>query len=265
MITNTYELGGWSQSLSRAPMAGFNPIIYGMVTNLEGLTVGTSAAPGWSPATARAPRLNGHAGPVLWAYGGGLCSPRGRPASDAEVQRIVDVTLANDWDGVDFDDECSMDIERVTQAMEKLKQHGKRTSYGFIAGHTYNHPATQAGKRLNDKVRQVIASGHCDRLVHYCYATRMWTDSEIEQFVGQALERSIAHGACARQVILALTSRGLTDHNLKLFIDQVERLQIAGLYIWAYHELTTEHQQSLYERLGLQCEVVRAPGQMPTR
>lgn len=260
MTSTTYEIGGWSQSLSRAPLAGFNPMIYGMVTNLEGLTTGTPASPGWSPATAKAPRLDGHTGPVMWAYGGGLCSPEARPASDVEVQRIVDVTLANDWDGVDFDDECSMDIERVTQAMEKLKQQGRQTSYGFIAGYTYNRPATQAGMLLNDKVRQVIASGHCDRLVHYCYATRMWTDSEIETFVGQALERSIAHGAAAKQVILALTSSGLTDHNLGLFLDQVNRLQIGGVYIWAYQNLSAVHQRTIYQRLGLECSLAAMPG-----
>jgi hypothetical protein len=259
MTSTTYEIGGWSQSLTRAALPGFDPIIYGMVTNLEGLTTGTATSPGWSPSRAKAPRLDGHTGPVLWAYGGGLCSPKARPASDEEVQRIVDVTLANDWDGVDFDDECSMDIDRVTQAMEKLKQQGKRTSYGFIAGYTYNRPSTESGKILNGKVQQVIASGHCDRLVHYCYATRMWTDSEIEQFVGEALERSIAHGAGARQVILALTSSGLTDRNLELFLDQVTRLKIGGLYIWAYQNLSVAHKNTIYQRLGLQCSLENLP------
>lgn len=39
MTSPRYEFGGWSQSLTRAPLEGFNTQIYGMVTNLAGLYV----------------------------------------------------------------------------------------------------------------------------------------------------------------------------------------------------------------------------------
>lgn len=251
MTQGNYQFGGWSQRLNRTPLPAFTHMAYGMVTNLSGLTTGTAAAPGWSPAGSCAPRLGGFTGPVLWSYGGGLCSPRECPVDDTAIQQIIQATERGAWDGVDFDDECSMNIEHVTQAMQQLKQRNKHTQYGFIAGYSYNRPLTTAGAALNQKVRSVIASGHCDFLVHYCYASRMWTDSEIEQFVGKSLERSLDHGAHAKQLILALTSRGLTDHNLELFLDQVIRLQLGGLYVWAYENLSATHTRRIVERLGL--------------
>ncbi len=51
MTRPTFELGGWSQPLSREPMPHFTQMMYAMVTNLDGLTTGTASTPGWSPAT----------------------------------------------------------------------------------------------------------------------------------------------------------------------------------------------------------------------
>jgi len=45
MTSPRYEFGGGSQSLTRAPLDGFNTQIYGMVTHLAGLTTGTADAP----------------------------------------------------------------------------------------------------------------------------------------------------------------------------------------------------------------------------
>lgn len=249
MSQETYQLGGWSQRLSREPLSEFTHMMYGMVTNLSGLTTGTESSPGWSPNHSPAPRFDQYTGLSLWTYGGGLCSPREKPGSEADIQAILDATQAGNWDGVDFDDECNMNIDRVINAMDRLKQLGKQTSYGFIAGYTYSKPQTNSGSALNQKVLKIIESGHCDRLVHYCYGSRMWTDKEIEQYVGQALERSLAHGAAPRQIILALTTRGLTDHNLDFFLNQITRLKIGGLYVWAYDQLTARHKQTIIERL----------------
>ena len=257
MTQPTFKLGGWSQTLSREPMTHFTRMMYGMVTNLDGLTTGTISTPGWSPMTSKAPRPAGYNGQVLWSYGGGLCSPKAKPADQDEINAIVNATLDNDWDGVDFDDECQMNIPNVIKTMEVLKQHGKQTSFGFISGYSYNTPTSCAGKELNDKVQQMIQSGHCDQLVHYCYASRMWTDSEIERYLGQSLERTLTQGARADQVILALTTRGLTDHNLNAFLDQVTRLKIGGLYIWAYHQLLASHQRTIEERLALKSALPR--------
>lgn len=42
---NTFITGGWSQSLTGQPLKEFDVMMYGMVTNLDGLTTGTSAHP----------------------------------------------------------------------------------------------------------------------------------------------------------------------------------------------------------------------------
>ena len=46
---NKFITGGWSQSLSGRPLKEFDVMMYGIVTNLDGLTTGTPASPGWSP------------------------------------------------------------------------------------------------------------------------------------------------------------------------------------------------------------------------
>ncbi|WP_095079039.1 hypothetical protein [Pseudomonas sp. Irchel s3h17] len=249
MTQGRYLLGGWSQQLSHEPLPEFTDMMYGMVTNLSGLTTGTQSNPGWSPAGSQAPRFEQYSGSTRWTYGGGFCSPRAMPGNQADVQAILDATAAGGWDGVDFDDECNMNIDLVIDAMGQLKQQGKQTSYGFIAGYSYCAPTTTSGSALNAKVLKVIESGQCDHLVHYCYGSKMWTDDEIARYVGQALERSISHGAQPAKVILALTAIGLTDNNLNTFLDQITRLEIGGLYIWAYQRLSDVHKQTIIGRL----------------
>jgi hypothetical protein len=247
----TYMFGGWSQSPQRAPLPSFTTMMYGMVTNLAGLTTGTEERPGWSPARTKAPRHDDYTGPVLWTYGGGLCAPDSRPASSGEIEAIVAATTAGGWDGVDFDDECHMDIGRVIEAMALLKGQGKQTSYTFIGGYSYNSPQSSAGAVLNDKVRRVIASGYCDRLVHMCYGSSMWSSADIERHVRQALERSLAHGARPASIVLALTSRGLIDANLAYFLDQVTTLGIGGLFVWAYERLEEHHLEMILRTLDI--------------
>ena len=65
--------------------------------------------------------------------------------------RIVEATVDRGWDGVDFDDECNMNTERVIEAMKRLKEARKETSLGFIAGYSYNHPNTENGKSSTRK------------------------------------------------------------------------------------------------------------------
>lgn len=241
----TKLLGGWNVSPSHAPMDAFDYTMYGMVTNLEGLTTGTAAAPGWSPEKVTRPDSAPSQGKVLWTYGGGGCSPNSKPASEDEVSRIVSATINNGWDGVDFDDECRMNIPLVIETMRRLKENGKETSFGFIAGSDYNSPGTAQGKALTEKVRQVIDAGQCNRLIHYCYAAAMWSKADIENNVRQVLEKSLSYGMPAEKVILALTSRGLDDWSLNYFIEQVNNLNVGGIFIWAWEKLTPEHREIL--------------------
>ncbi|UYH52112.1 hypothetical protein N5W20_04465 [Candidatus Kirkpatrickella diaphorinae] len=244
-------LGGWSMSLTRDPLNEFDYMMYGMVTNLDGLTTGTASRPGWSPEKSAKPQgAPGFKGQTLWVYGGGGCSPQEKPSDINDVSRIVAATVDKNWDGVDFDDECNMNMCLVIEAMKQLKEHKKETSFGFIAGYSYNHPTTASGKKLNQKVSSIIASGQCNRLIHYCYAAAMWNKDDILGNVRQALERSLAFGIEKEKVILALTSRGLTDWNLNYFLDQVIDLDIGGLFIWRYDQLSADHLQIIRNRLG---------------
>ena len=64
--------------------------------------------------------------------------------------RIVEATVDRGWDGVDFDDECNMNTERVIEAMKRLKR-PERDQPGFYAGYSYNHPNTENGKSSTRK------------------------------------------------------------------------------------------------------------------
>lgn len=247
---NTFILGGWSQSLLHNPLKEFDVMMYGMVTNLEGLTTGTAAQPGWSPEKENKPtNLADFKGKTLWVYGGGGCSPQERPADNNEVLRIVEATKSRGWDGIDFDDECNMNIDRVIDAMTLLKKCQKETSYGFTAGYAWNHPESANGKHLNEKVTKLLSSNQCDRFIHYCYAAAMWNKDDITGNVIPALKRSLAIGVDSKKIILALTTRGLDDWNLNYFIDQVLDFNLGGLFIWNYEKLADEHLSLITKRL----------------
>lgn len=247
---NKFILGGWSQSLSSNPLKEFDVMMYGMVTNLNGLTTGTLANPGWSPENEDKPDNGpGFNGKTLWVYGGGGCSPEGKPSNQDEVVRIVEATKNRGWEGVDFDDECNMNTELVIEAMKQLNKYQKETSFGFISGYTYNHPATDNGKKLIEKVNNIIQSGQCDRFIHYCYATSMWSHSDIIGNVIPALKKTITLGAESKKCILAVTTKGMTDWNLNYFIDQVLDFNLGGLFIWGYEELKEEHYKIIKNRL----------------
>lgn len=248
---NKFLLGGWSQSLLGEPLKEFDMMMYGMVTNLAGLTTGTSANPGWSPEKQhKPPASRTFNGKTLWVYGGGGCSPEERPENKKDVSRIVKATKSQNWDGVDFDDECNMNIDLVITTMKRLKKCHKQNSYGFIAGYAYNHPDTQPGAKVNQKVKQLISSGQCDYFIHYCYATAMWSKEDILSNVIPALKRTLSSGADNKQCILALTTKGLTDWNLNYYLDQVLDFNLGGLFIWKYEELTAEHYTIIKKRLG---------------
>ncbi len=72
---NKFILGGWSQSLSSKPLEEFDVMMYGMVTNLDGLTTGTLASPGWSPKSSINPIIL----PILKGRRSGSMAEAGAP------------------------------------------------------------------------------------------------------------------------------------------------------------------------------------------
>lgn len=250
MYKNRY-FGGWSQTLSQPPLKEFNTMMYGMVTNLPELTTGTKANPGWSPENSVKPEYPDYRGKTLWTYGGGGAVPSDQPASTQEVERIVSTTIKNRWDGIDFDDESNMNISYLTQAMSSLKNYQKATSYGFIAGYCYNHPKTVNDEKLTIKVKQIIDSGYCDRLVHYCYAASMWSMDDIINNVRPGLEKSIHYGMPKEKIVLALTTTGLTDEKLNYFLESIVNMQLGGLFVWNYHKLTPGRIKVITDKLAL--------------
>ena len=186
-----YIIGGWTQNTQDSAPETFSYVMYGMITNLEGLTSGTPSAPGWSPASTPAPQA---AGEVMWTYGGARCTPTGMPASDSNIEAIVDTTHSQGWAGVDFDDECSMNVANLIAAMGAL-QPSEQTSYTFLAGWGYNNPdASPEGAATNEAVRQIVQARVANRMVLMCYADAMWPMPDIEANVGPAIARTLAYG-----------------------------------------------------------------------
>ncbi|MCG8634374.1 MAG: hypothetical protein MI863_11130 [Desulfobacterales bacterium] len=244
-----YIIGGWSQNTSESVPAGFSYTMYGMITNLEGLTSGTPESPGWSPAEKRPPKGGGK---VLWTYGGGGCTPGAMPGTPDQIGKIVAVTEEGGWAGVDFDDECHMDMENVITAMQALKEKSLGTSYTFLAGWDYNNPSASAhGQAINEAVQAVAKAGAADRQILMCYAAAMWSMSDIEANVGPAITRTIDNGVPPGQVILALTPAGLTSENLNYFLSQVTEKGIGGLFIWNYPALNADDLETIKGKLGI--------------
>lgn len=244
-----YIIGGWSQRVADKAPETFSYTMYGMITNLEGLTSGTPASPGWSPLKTRAPEGGGQ---VLWTYGGGGCTPSAMPRTADQVQAILTATDQGGWTGVDFDDECGMDVENVIKAMQALKDNSFRTSYTFLAGWDYNNPTASAhGQSINDAVAAVARSGAADRQILMCYAAAMWSMSDIEANVGPAIARTIDNGVPPKRVILALTPAGLTGENLDYFLNQVTDKGIGGLFIWNFPALKDADLSVIEKKLGI--------------
>ena len=251
-----FIIGGWTQKLTNQPPNGFSYTMYGMITNLSGLTSGTVNNPGWSPTQETAPAANSSS--VLWTYGGGLCSPNAMPSSQDEIDQIVECTIDKQWQGVDVDDECNMDINNIVTMMQQLKSRNANltTSYTFLAGWDYNNPAaSQHGQAINNSVTQIANADAADRYILMCYASAMWSQTDIENNVAAAIDRTInTNGVPKKKVILALTPRGLDDWNLDYFLDQVINFDIGGLFIWDFTSLSSSDLNTIETRLGIQVQ-----------
>lgn len=174
-----YIIGGWTQYIEQLPPETFAYVMYGMITNLEGLTSGTPGSPGWSPALTGPPPANAQ---VMWTYGGAGCTPTNMPTED-NMNAILDATNSQGWAGVDFDDECSMNFEMLIPTMGELKAQGKDTSYTFLAGWDYNNPSPGSpGEATNQAVEGIAGAGVADRMVLMCYADKMWPMPDIGAF-----------------------------------------------------------------------------------
>ena len=242
-----YIIGGWTQNPADTSPESFSVTMYGMVTNLSGLTTGTPQSPGWSPDKTIAPSGSGK---VMWTYGGGGCTPNNMPLNPASVDAIVGATGRGNWAGVDFDDECSMNVNMLLETMSQLKSLNKECSYTFLAGWDYNNPgASKLGPKINQAVKAIAQSQSANRFCLMCYASSMWSMSDIEANVGPAIDRTIGNGVPANQVILALTPAGLNQESLDYFLNQVKSKGIGGLFIWNYPAMPSNYMQQIEQAL----------------
>ncbi|MCP4217860.1 MAG: glycoside hydrolase family 18 protein [bacterium] len=229
-------LGGWTQDWTQKPDSSFSYVMYGMVTNLEALTTGGLKGPGDTP-----PDTGGV--DVIWTYGGQGCSPANYPKVDG-IAKIVGDTDTNKWDGVDFDDECKMNTANIISAMKDLKDAKKTTSYTFLAGWEYNNVAA-----AQTPVKDIAASGYCDRLVLMCYGDKMWNETDIENNVGPAIEKTIGFIGDSKKVILALTPIGLDSKNLGQFLNYTTKNKLGGLFIWEFPQLKPDDLKTIIDTL----------------
>ena len=244
-MKNEFIIGGWTQSLEAVPPQSFSYAMYGMVTNFPALTTGTNDWPGWSPAKIAAPQHG--ACKVFWTYGGAWGLPEGTPANDTEIAEIIKATTAQNWAGVDVDNESKMNIDNIAKVMQQLKSQGKETSYTFLAGWSFNHDGTE-----DSNIQKLVAGGNVDRFILMCYAGAMWSMTDIQNNVGQAIEKTISLGVETKKVILALTPAGLTQENLDYFLNQVTSHNIGGLFIWEYPSLNSADLQYICSKLGVE-------------
>ena len=214
-------IGGWTQTWTQVPDSSFSYVMYGMVTSLKELKTGGGQGPNQPPIDTGSTK-------ALWTYGGGFCKPEGYPTDDG-IDAIVNATVDNGWAGVDFDDECNMNIPNIIETMKRLKAAGKETSYTFIAGWAYNN-----NPDARTVVQEIANSGYCDRFVMMCYAAEMWDDQTIKDNVGPAVEKTINFAGDCKKVILALTPAGLNAQNLEAFLNYVLDNQLGGLFIWNF-------------------------------
>lgn len=242
-----FILGGWTQSLNDIPPTQFDFAMYGMITNLSALTSGTPDAPGWSPARSGPPDSGAQR---LWTYGGGLCTPDAMPASTADIDAIINASRTQNWAGVDFDDECNMDIDNIIATMRAVKP--ASTSYTFLAGYDYNTAGSSSGQRTNAAVQAIADADVSDRFILMCYATKMWDMSDIQKYVPASIERTIGYVGNAKQVVLALTPAGLNEENRTFFLDQVSEYDIGGLFVWNFPSLAMDDLEAIATALGIE-------------
>lgn len=242
-----FILGGWTQHLDTTPPSGFSHVQYGMITELNKLTVGTVEAPGWGPADTLAPKTYSKS---LWSYGGALCRPAGMPNSIEQINNIISATTTKYWDGIDVDNECGMDINNVIKLFGMMSEF--ETSYTFMGGVEFNNPEKfTGGQATNDELKLISDNVEIDRFIMMSYGNEMWSIQEIEANVGPGIERLIKIGIDKKNIIATVTTAGLTNENLKLVLAQVLKHDIGGLFVWEFKGLIPEHLVLIQDRLQI--------------
>lgn len=240
MTTNKKIIGGWFQYWDVVPPQSFSYAMYGMFTTLDGDKLET---PGLKT-LADKPTVSHDTG-VMWVYGGQYCSPEGYPTEQG-MQEIVEGTHANQWAGVDFDDECNMNTANIVKTMQQLKEIRAQSSYTFVAGADFVNDDVGV-----DQLKEVAAGGCCDRFCLMCYGGKMWTGSEIKQYVDPAIKKTIDIIGDKSKVILVLTPMGLNDENLNEFLGLVNSNDIGGLFVWEFKDLKSDALKTMEKALGL--------------
>ena len=242
-----YITGGWSQSLTAIPKPGMTTVMYGMITNLKGLTVGTATSPGWSVKTTPAPLISGSS---LWSYGGAGCAPVGMPETADDIDNAVSATNDQCWDGIDIDNECGMNSDTIIKLINKMKW--KQTSYTFMGGHDFNHPEqSEDGETANNEVLKIHKYSKVDRFILMMYGDEMWPMEDVVANVGPGMKRLLDMGIDKKKIIATVTTDGLTVENLNHVIDQVLKLDVGGLFIWNYEFLSDSHLNIINARLSI--------------
>jgi len=242
-----FILGGWTQHLDTTPPSGFSHVQYGMITELNKLTIGTVIAPGWGPADTLAPKTYSKS---IWSYGGALCRPAGMPNSIKQINNIISATTTKYWDGVDVDNECGMDINNVIKLFDMMSDF--ETSYTFMGGVEFNDPEKYpGGQATNDELKLISDNVEIDRFIMMSYGDQMWSEQEIKDNIGPGIVRLLNIGIDKKNIIVTVTTAGLTNENLHRVLDEVVKYKVGGLFVWEFKDLIPEHLIIIQDRLQI--------------
>lgn len=137
---NKKIIGGWSMSLTRAPLNEFDYMMYGMISRTEELTNNNADDMPWTIEDSLKPDTNPcFQGKRMWVYGGDGLIPDSELIDMTEVDSIVLNTVNRNWDGVIIDNKEKINEYVALKAMSALKKNNKATGFSFVAGYKYKY------------------------------------------------------------------------------------------------------------------------------
>ena len=279
--TGNYQLGcwidGWWPSNVPTDSTEYDIINLGMIQNLKTLSTGS----GFEVKTQAKPEYTRNTKNVLFTYGSEGGYPVDYPNSDMIV-KLEEAVSANNWDGIDFDDESNMNIDNINTIMSSIVKSGdgKSCSYTFLAGLDFiqgSQPQTDSN------LIELASKGNCDRYILMCYGGSMWSDGAIKTITPKAIQRTIDKIGKdnAKKVYLAITSASLTDSGLSYSLDCIigksveiyqviwnpdlqkdeykpydppkylKNPEIGGLFVWRPQNITESQMDSIKAGLDL--------------